>query len=112
MSDPLRNRAKVSFLFRENATNEMYVADFSDLKFTKIADPWGKPENPHDHVAVCADLLHVAADQILYAAGLNGLCKTSENERDALKAHIASLERLNDRIMSQIEAKSEAKSDE
>lgn len=81
----------------------MYIADFSDLKFTKIEDPISVSGNANDHIAVCADLLHIAADQILYAAGLNGLCKTSENERDAFKAHILSLEKINDRLMNRVD---------
>lgn len=105
ISNPMHNAADIAFIFYGN-DGKRYHADFSNVEFREIdgisiLNTW----NSNDAIRVSADHLKVPIDQLLYAAGLNGLCETSANERDAYKAHIADLKATNDRLLKMIEVR-------
>lgn len=105
ISNPLHNAADIAFIFYGN-DGKRYHADLSNVVFRefdefKALSSW----NSDDTIRVSADHLKSPIDQLLYAAGLNGLCETSQNERDAYKAHIADLKATNDRLLKMIEVR-------
>ena len=105
IANPMYNGADIAFIFYSR-DGKRYYADFSSVEFREITEnailrTW----DSNDAIRVSADHLKVPIDQLLYAAGLNGLCETSANERDAYKAHIADLKATNDRLLKMIEVR-------
>ena len=101
--DVIRNAVDVSFVWHPRHEDGIYVADFSGIKFRKT-DPFSvlRTEDRRDCVMVSADHLQIAADQLLYAAGMTGYCEMSKTERESYQAHIKDLQEQNAKLLSMV----------
>jgi hypothetical protein len=103
MPNPMRNAVEISFFWTPRNSDKVYVADFTGLKFKEAEFAARRGDGKEvDAIQISADYLKTPTDQMIYAAGMHGLCEMSQTERQAYKDHIKDLQEQNARLMAMV----------